>query len=156
MTRALVDATYGKLLFVAKPNNTSRTDTTTLTADPDLTITLEANAVYFLEVFLPYFTAITTAQGINVDLAGPSGWLLEAACDIYASAGLSAAGRRFIQSSSRGVGNGNTAAEAQWRLRGTVFTSSGGALTVNWAQFATSANETRVLKGAFILAQKVG
>jgi hypothetical protein len=45
---------YNSRLFAYKPSNTSRTSTTTATADPHLTFTVEANTVYTLNGFLVY------------------------------------------------------------------------------------------------------
>jgi hypothetical protein len=45
---------YNARLFAYKTGNTSRTSTTTATADPHLTFTVEANTVYTLNGFLVY------------------------------------------------------------------------------------------------------
>jgi hypothetical protein len=45
---------YNSRLFAYKPSNTSRASTTSATADPHLTFTVEANATYTLSGFLVY------------------------------------------------------------------------------------------------------
>lgn len=45
---------YNSRLFAYKPSNTSRSSTTSATADPHLTVTVEANATYTLSGFLVY------------------------------------------------------------------------------------------------------
>lgn len=156
MTRDLGDARYGVAVIARKSANEDRTNTDVLAADSDLIVAVDANSKYIIEIFIPYWTQTTTTQGINVGLGGPSGWSLEAAVDIAASANWSAIGRRFIAGSTRGAATGNTSGEAQWRLRGYLETSStAGNVQVTWAQFASSANWTRVQKGAYISLTKI-
>lgn len=154
MTRGLGDARYGQIRLGVKQQNEERSNTTTLASDADLRVAVDANATYYVELFLPYWTLDSSAtQGINVSLSGPSGWTFEGSADIVISGAFSTAGRRFINTSERGIGNGNLSGESCVRIRGAAFVAStAGEIVVNWAQFASSSARTRVPKGAFISA----
>lgn len=57
---------------IRKLNNTDRTATTTLADDPDLTVLLEANAQYYIEIDL-WYAASTGSSGIKTAWTVPAG-----------------------------------------------------------------------------------
>lgn len=60
-------------VIVRKPSTTTRLSTTTPTDDPDLTFTLAANSVYFVEFYIKYAGQMTSATGFKTAWTVPSG-----------------------------------------------------------------------------------
>ena len=156
MTRSLGDARYARTLTSYKTANETKTSDATRANDSELALTLEANSLYVFEIILPYWTTATTSQGISFGVSVPSGATIEGHYDVAAGANWRFIGRRFTAATTRDVAFGNTAGEAQVRIKGTIDTAgTAGTFAPQWAQATSSANWTRVLKGAYMIAHKV-
>ena len=156
MTRSLGDARYGMTLTSYKTTNEDKTSDTTRADDNELALTLEANSVYIFEIIMPYKTQTTGSQGISFGVSVPTGATIEAHYDVASGANWRFIGRRFTATTTRDVNYGNTNGEAQVRIKGTIDTAgTAGTFAPKWAQATSSANYTRVVKGAYMIAHKI-
>ena len=145
--------------YAAKASDTNRISTTTLAADPDLTLPADANKSYLLELFLQYSSA--SAAGLKYNFTFPSGATLNGG----AVSQLIAAGTQlttYDQSGSFGPGVTITATALgigldNWiQVRGILVTSgTAGAFTLQWAQSASTASNTTVRAGSAMLLRRV-
>ena len=137
---------------IYKLSNTDRASTVTLTDDPELTYTLEANAVYRVEAFLHY--AAISAAGFQAAWTVPSG----------ATGNRSALGAGSTQVSSDNVsgrfgvhaygtaadyGDRASASNQMFAYEESILTtSSAGTLAVQWAQSTSNATASRLAAGS--------
>jgi hypothetical protein len=151
-------------LFAIKTGTTSRSSTTTLTADPDLSIALEANATYEVEV---YIRADCGAGGIDLK------WVLteptSATFEFYWAANTLGNGGEFAGSTvfSEGWDAGRESmGSVNIDLPGTniIFAKifahvrtagTAGNLTFDWAQLVSNATSVDVLAESWIRAKRL-
>lgn len=159
ITAANLNYTQGQV--IVKTSGTQRASTTTLADDPDLTVTLDANATYFVEAWL-HFVSPTT-EGIKTAWTTPSG----------ASGNRLAFGEGSTQSASNadnvsgrfGVHGFGTSVTYGDRASNTtqcaaietaiVTTSSSGTLAVQWAQATSGANAAEMSAGSCLRVKRV-
>jgi hypothetical protein len=134
-----------------KAADTSRLNTTTPTDDPDLSVTVAANTTYLVEGLILY-TSPSVAPDLKFNLNAPTGatgyWTL------LAPSSTSTADPDVIRTiatppgaTTRSYGVSTAATVFGAVLRGTVITSStAGAVTVQWSQFALDASNAITLK----------
>jgi len=139
-----------------KPSATTRINTTTPANDPDLTLTVDPNKSYWLELVAP-FTSIAAA-GFKFSFAAPAGsvftggFLYSAngitALGTYSSAGLLITAN--IATTSTGSG-----ADDLITVRGSLVTAgTGGGLTYQWAQNTSNGGNTTVRAGSVMSLQR--
>lgn len=144
-----------------KVGNTDRAATTTMADDPDLTTTLEANAVYQVE-FRLHFAALDAARfqtqwtvpgGAtgNRSAVGPDqGVILSASAGGQGRLGVHAYATACI------YGTRNHATNQCWALEESIVTtSSAGTLAVQWAQVTSNATATRLAAGSSLLVRRL-
>ncbi len=148
--------------FLRKTVDTTKTSTTTVAADPELQITLAANAVYCWDGWVKY-SADPTADFV-VDFTAPSGALGEWGAH---GAGSSTAGQTSAGYSIRTESNdiqqfrtyyGTTAADntpLTVFFYGTVRTSSGGTFSLDWAPSNSVASPVTVYTDSWLRFQRV-
>ena len=134
---------YGGSRWAYKAAATTRTATTTLTADPDLTLTVLADSLYKVEGVLD----ITTPAAADMDilLAVPSGAVFSA-----------------VYSTPTGLvswdGSEATLADPDGALtfNGILSVSStAGSATIQWAQTTSDAGDTVMESGSYMLLTKL-
>lgn len=147
---------------VRKTADTSRSSTTTTTADPELSLTLAANAVYVWDGWLKY--SADPAVDMTVDFTVPSGALGEWSAH---AAGSGTGGSLTVGYSIRTESNdisqprnyyGTTAADnapLTAFLYGTIRTSSGGTFSLDWAQGSSGASPTTVYTDSWLRFQRI-
>jgi hypothetical protein len=142
---------------VRKSLNEQKTNDATPSADNELTLPVEANSTYEITLIMPYLCdGGTTTQGLQLEFGGPTGWTLEAVLDVASNSTWQLIGRRMTQTSNYGVASGSTSAESNFRVTGTLKTSTtAGNIDVEWAQNTSSANRTQVRAGAFLKLVKI-
>jgi hypothetical protein len=145
---------------VIKESETTRSNTTTLTDDPDLQIALEANASYHVAFYIHYSS--TAAAGFKTAWSVPPG-----AAGLRACWGVDTAptnttnptgdGRwgvhAFATETSYGTRNGSSQVMA-WET-GDVNTSSAGVLALQWAQTTSNAGTTRVAGRSYMRVERI-
>ncbi|MGC5565348.1 hypothetical protein ACPYPG_21270 [Streptomyces sp. FR-108] len=153
-------------VYVYKAAATDRTSTTTLTADPDLTFTLAANAVYVVEFHL--FVGSGTTGLMTTDWTTPSGATGLKAITGPASTAVGDSANHnlgddingrfgvhgFATTVTYGCRNANTnllhAIETA-----TVVTTTGGTCAVRWAQAVSNGTATRMGLGSWARATRI-
>jgi hypothetical protein len=166
MTAALLQALVPDIKY--KSAQTTRASTTTVTDDPDLTTTLEANAVYDVWMLLMAGTAGPASGGTNAGLqtkwtvpSGASGTrqvvgLGSTQTQTNAdnvSARLGAHG--FATAVNYGTRNSDNSLFFTVWERATVFTTSSGTLALGWAQVVSNATATIVAAGSSMHVKRV-
>lgn len=141
-------------LEAMKPSNTARTSTTTLTADPDLTFALEANAAYDFELELLYNGGTNGSSDLKFAFTGPSGFTMTlGGLLVTIPAGVASTGG--TQGTTFTSGTNGTSTPLWLRLSGRLATSSTvGSLTLTWAQNTSSATATTLTAGSKMRARR--
>lgn len=140
---------------VIKAADTSRSNTSTLADDPDLTLAVEAGKTYVFEASIAA-AAATTTPDLNFGWAGPagiSGWW-DFIMDTTTGTGN---GRRLALSEASGRMNVESTAANDYvaRVRGVFTTVDAGNFRLQWAQFASGADLSTVLEGSWLEVREV-
>jgi hypothetical protein len=142
----------GKTLFARKSADTSRINTTTMSDDPHLTVTVAASATYLIYAYLAYQAG--TTGDINVAFTQPTG-----AAGSWQGTGL---GRGVtasvgtdgftVRMNTNDIGTtqprsygGDTTNQAI-QIMGIVRTSSSGTFAVQWSQAAVDSGTATILR----------
>lgn len=158
VTGALLESV--KPVTARKLSDTSRA-TGTLSADPELQLSVEANAVYQFEALLAT-TGTTATDDILMTLEGPSGseatWGGFGPATDTSSESSSAMRSVFSDSISdnKAYGTGDDSANPlNIRIAGTLVTgSSDGAFSISWARFGGTGTIT-VFTGSYLTARRI-
>ncbi|MFD3614425.1 hypothetical protein ACFWWT_04080 [Streptomyces sp. NPDC058676] len=144
---------------IYKTSNEDRVSTVTLAADTDLTTTLEANAVYHVQMFIHY--AAISAAGFQTDWTVPSGasgsrWVLGAGSTQVSSDNVP--GRFGVHTFATACEYGDRASATN--LMGgveeaIVTTTNAGTLALRWAQVTSNATAARVAAGSSLLVRRL-
>lgn len=139
-------------LSASKGADTARASTVTLTADPDLTVAVSANAVYVVKFSLLYKGAATGTGDFKFGFAVPpgatfAGGFLGIANPLGVTVGP-------VTASSTLVSYGNGTANPLWcEVNATLVTSgTAGSLTLTWAQNTSIATATTLMAGSSLSA----
>jgi hypothetical protein len=147
-------------LFVRKVSDTNRAATTTFTDDPDLSITVEANAQYRVE-FLIHYSSVAAA-GFKTLWTVPSGATGLRACwgvDISPTSTSNPTGdgrwgiHAFATTVNYGTRDGTNQVMA-WET-GDLVTTSAGTLALQWAQTTSNASSTRVAARSYLRIERL-
>lgn len=156
---------------VRKVTDTVRTSNATTSADPELQLTVAANAVYCWNGWVKYSSS--TVADINLDFTAPSGALGEWAAMGAGNpvTGASATPTLRIDTSgvsgylirtetndvqqARSYGGLAVGTTLSLFLYGTLRTSSGGTFSLDWAQATSEATNTTVYTDSWLSFQRV-
>jgi hypothetical protein len=146
-----------------KAADTTRSSTTTFADDPDLVLTLEANATYWVEMFIKY--AAVTAEQFKTTWTVPSGATGgRARHGVSSAVNDTALGGPFGDgawghhgfSTTLTYGTRNSASNQIWALEaGPVQTTTAGIVALAWAQNTAGAAGTKVAAGSYIRAKRI-
>jgi hypothetical protein len=147
-------------IVVRKQVDTSRASTTTTTADPELTFSVEANAVYTWDGWLKYFADPT--PDMVVDFTIPTGSLGEwsAYSAGNTTAGSTAAGY-LIRTDSNDVSQarnlyGTSDVPLTALINGTLRVgSTSGTFSLDWAQGTSSATASILYTDSWMRLQRI-
>lgn len=147
---------------VWKTANTDRQSTTTFADDPDLTVTLDANATYRVEMFL-HFAALDVAR-FKTSWTVPSGATGNRSAvgpdqgTILSGTSSGGQGRwgvhAFTTSCTYGTRDSATN-QCFAQEEATVVTSSAGTLALQWAQATSNATATRLAAGSYMRVRRI-
>lgn len=135
-------------LSAAKGADTARTISTTLTADPDLTVAVLANSLYVCRFSLVYKGAATNTGDLKFGFSVPSGAAFAGGfigvTNPLGAYLASVTASSILVSYSNGTGN------PLWcQVTATLTTSAtAGNLTLTWAQNTSSATATTLMAGS--------
>lgn len=146
-----------------KTTNLTRASTTTLVDDPDLVLTLEANATYVVEMFIKY--ASVTAEQLKTAWTVPAGanggrsrvGISSTVNDTTTGGpfGNVALGQHaFATTLTYGTRN-STANQVAAMEMGNVITTTAGTLALQWAQNTSGATGTIVAAGSYMRAKRI-
>lgn len=141
---------------VYKTFDTARASNTTLTADPDLAITVAANAVYVLDGNIVFTGDLPTIADFKADWTIPIGAVFRWSRNGYPvnnSSNLDTV--ETDHSTIRVLGTYGSATNLTAAIRGRVVTTNPGVITFRWAQNTSSATQTIVRGGSWLRLQRV-
>jgi hypothetical protein len=141
-------------LAAYKASNTSRTSTTTLTADPDLALTVAADATYAVTATL-LFTGPNGAGHFQWDFSVP-----ESATFEYVAVSNTTTPAGSVQALSTGgshwANTAGTSSPQPLYITGTLVTSNtAGSFAVMWAQHASNKTATTLKASSSLVAQRI-
>lgn len=138
-----------------KSSNTFRSSTTTLTADPDLTLAVVANATYIMEARIVAVSTSATPD-ITVGFSGPSGATMDRWSMMWndATTTVAAVTLADITTTRNNALSANLSQEH--RMSGMLVTSStAGNFAFQWAQGTSDATSTIVRAGSWLRLTRV-
>lgn len=144
--------------YTAKASSTTRTSTTTLTADPDLSLTVPIAGLYRMELWLSIVGLVTGTQGFKFQLVPTNG---SASSPIFGTGvqnvnGTTAIGTFGSSLSLQTFTDISTTENYIYRNELMSLTPSGGmTLALHWAQEASDANGTRLISGSAMTLTRV-
>lgn len=143
-----------------KASDTTRTATTTTAADPDLTLTLEAAATYYIEIFIHY--SAPSAELLKTQWTVPPGASGLRSCWGVAQGVVGADpagdGRFGIHAFSTDVVYGTRTSPTNQSMvweTGNLTTTSAGPVALAWAQNTSGASGVRVAAGSYMRARRI-
>ena len=139
LTAADMDA-WAVPLAAFKTANTDRT-TTTMSGDPDLTVSVAASAWYFVDAFLVYFCTSTTPH-FKWTWITPAGAGAASYHAVYTGAGGSIVSELDLYSETHTAGVPVGSVSMAVTIRGTLLTSSAGSFQLSWAADSAVATMT--------------
>jgi hypothetical protein len=155
--------TYVVPVSAAKPSGTARTSTTTVTADPHLTIALPANTTWDIQLML----LLTSAANAAGDFAGEMHYPVDATLSMLplglnnalatgTSADLEMFGADSLDPGLTGASMimGCSTTMAGVLVAGRITIVTAGSLVLFWAQNTSNASSTTVNGGSTIVARR--
>lgn len=147
-------------LFAAKEVTTDRASTTTVTADPELVLAVEANAQYIYTFYLR-ISGNTTAQ-IDIQKTTPSGATGSYSCTRLSAGAASDTGG--TRTSTRIAYNVETtfapiSTSAHQVLEGSgrlITSSTSGNFSIDWAQNVSNATASSIHSDSWIRLERIG
>ena len=139
-------------LSAHKGADTARATTTTLTADPDLTVSVLANTVYVVRLSLPYKGAATNTGDFKFGFSVPGGSSFAGGfIGVTNPLGVYLVS---VTASSTLISYSNGTGSPLWcEVSATLITSgTAGSLTLTWAQNTSNATATTLMAGASLIA----
>lgn len=161
LSQAAGDARYGIIIAKAKTAATSRSSSTGLTNDPDLSgIALSAGHVYAIKLFVAAYQA-GAGPGINMNLYYSGTFTAGQGYGVMNGTAVSAAAFPVQGVSGTGgvaVGTLTTSSSSPSIevIDCTLVTTTGGNLSFQWGQSSSSSNATVVAPGSFLKVTQVG
>lgn len=156
-------------LIAYKSASTDRASTTTLSLDPDLQLTLAANATYWVEWFLHYAgptngSPPTTTGTISVQWSVPSGATgqrgvrgpaTNANNSSQDNISMTAGVFTFTTTVQYGARASSSTNQSLAREEGLITTTSAGVCGISWAQAVSSATACRVANASWGRALRI-
>lgn len=154
----------GDRTIALKLADTSRSSTTTLTADPDLVVALSASTTYIIE--MTYRCTASGNEALVHDFSHPAA-TRDFQSEFYGTFRLSSNDTQFINIPTSGGSNAVSLATnidtvqslvsgtAHVHLTGLITTSAAGNLTFRWAQRISTGTSTVLYAGASLIVTEV-
>lgn len=143
---------------VRKATDTGRASTTSATADPDLSLTLDAGQNYILLGMIAYTG--DPAGDLKGNFALPSGAVLAATYRAQGSGAAATSGSIVVDLQAGGTGTLftfgalSTSSSLTALFLGSLYGGSGGTFSFNWAQASSNATATTLKAGSFLTLLK--
>lgn len=156
-------AGVGTVLFARKTADTTRASTTTITSDPHLSVSMEANATYTMSGYIVFNNTaggpINAPGDLAIQTTTPGDAL--GSWGAYApstSVAAEPASLREIDqphNTARTYGTGASSVPSMMILSGIVRTVSAGTLAMGWAQVSSNADGTVLYTDSWIKLERV-
>jgi hypothetical protein len=145
----------GAVLIGYKNNTTTIQSNTTQTADPELTVNVEANATYLITTYIAYATDPNADIVFGWDF--PSGALLSWTPAALSGQGTGDTGTiRMVSGATSFTITTATSAQQAAIATGTIIIgSTAGVVDFKWAQATSTAANTSLVKGCWIRLERV-
>lgn len=144
-------------LWVGKTVTTDRASTTTISADPELVLPVEANAEYVFEFY--WRVSGITAGGIDIQITTPTGATGSYSCNRLAADQADTGTRtstRLLFNVETEFSTPSTSAHQVIEGSGRVITGgTAGNLSIDWAQNASNATATSMTSDSWIQLTRV-
>lgn len=154
--RVIAGTPASSTLFARKTARTDRSNTTTLTADPHLSVNLAAGTTYLLDMLVLMASGATPGlrQGFIVPAGATGSWVSR---HTSGSSGLAnEVSTDYDVTTVIVPGQGTPAPLTSIRITGIItLAATGGALTYRWAQNNANAGTTTVHANSFMRLDKV-
>jgi hypothetical protein len=137
-----------------KASDTSRSSTTSLTADPDLSLAVAASATYVFEGYLDYEGGTEGASDLQIEMhsVGTLRFQLWGSNTSLATI----IGQTFQGSASIALGSNGASNLRGASMKGTVINASGaGTLFLSWAQNSSNSTATILHAGSWISLRRI-
>jgi hypothetical protein len=154
---------YAIPLSAMKSSTTSRNTTTSVTADPHLSLTIPAGQSYDFQLNL----LITSDANAAGDFLGQLSWTGTATLNAFGASGLvntlasgstadleAPAGSNDSTSPGAPFAFGASTTTTLTVLTGRITTTTAALLTLDWAQFSSNASNTNLLIGSTFVARR--
>lgn len=127
-------------LAAVKTSDTSRASTTTLTADPELTVAIPSAGTWYLLCYLDFEGATSGAGGLTIQFSSVGTLRYTIVNETFLGSAdvgstFSGGGTITIFTNGAGVLQGAT-------IHGALVTTVSGTITLNWAQVSSNATAT--------------
>jgi hypothetical protein len=143
-------------LVAVKPSDTARSLTTSVTNDPDLQLSLAANAIYDVTAAIQYKGGANGSTDGQCTLNAPSGatgfWFAHR----LQISSLTLSSLTVAFSTNANIGTNGTGNPEPLFIKASVTTSTAGTLAFAWAQNMSSNTATTMMAGSLISAQRIG
>lgn len=142
---------------VVKQSATSRSNTSTMTPDPDLQFEVEGSAIYVVEFFINYIAEDTPGFKASISVpAGASGLRRVQGLTPSVTGGIGDM-RSGVEEFPTGVTYGKwTGGKQAWVEENvTVFTSSAGTVAYSWAQNNPNGTATQVAATSYARMKRI-
>lgn len=144
-------------LWEVKPATTPRASTTTLAADPDLTLTLPRPGTWAFELWLNYTGGTLGSSDLKMAMvySGTSTF------GVWGVSGINTSSTSAITANGRGIGTNTLTVGTSGAtfytvdIKGTVVISTTGTLALQWAQNTSSATATNLWQGCWMRAYQL-
>lgn len=141
-------------LAACKASDTSRTRTTALTADPDLSLAVAANATYAVTAAL-LFTGPNGAGFFQWDFSVPAGATFKYVA-VYNTPAPAVSVQTFGTGGDQWANTAGTSSVQPLYISGTLAVSStAGSFAVEWAQHAANKTATSLKAHSNLVAQRI-
>ena len=166
MSATIVRPVTGYEVF--KPATTSRNSLTVLTADPDLSITLNEIGTYEYESLFAFYATTTATMGMNCQLnstnVAGNNTAIQFGVINGAFVGIGSGGMGPFSQTGSAVSNGGTPGTISTTAgipdymfcKGTLTITAAGILVWKWAQVTSNANNLNVVFGSYLRCNRIG
>jgi hypothetical protein len=146
---------WSGVLQAYKMADESVSSSTTLKNDDELSVRLGANATYHFK-FLLFTNNVGAAEGLRLALNGSVGVTnLKAHVEIWDDTTNALAARARVANFESGIGARLGSGSGHAVVEGTIETSRAGTFLLQWAQYASGNNATRLERGSSLVLTRV-
>ena len=144
-------------LVAYKTADTSRASNTTPASDPDLTITVAANAFYQVTAYFLFEGSNTASQGIKWTWSVPASTTFRYHAVYSSASGVATVGVSYVGTDVNAAGTNGAGSLRGLSVNGTLFTSAAsGLFTLQWAQNVSEASTVTLHAQSSLVLNRMG